>query len=373
MEVFICAWSPTDDYLVSGSGDSTARIWDLRANGTGRQIVLKHCLGNSSFSTPNSSVEKTELQQNQNLADTNIQSPTSANKDVCAVDWTSDGARLATGSYDGHARIWTSNGDLKQVCGAHNGPVFALKWNKKGDMVVSSGVDKSCVVWDPNTGKSLQKFCFHQQPILDVDWQSNDTFASCSTDKEIHICRMGENQPLKIFKGHTDEVNAIRWDPQGYLLASCSDDHHMKIWTMDGLAHNIEAHEKEIYSVRWSPAGPGSRNPNAKSMLASASFDRTVKVWEPHRGVCMNHLKAHEGSVYSVNFSPDSTLLASGAFDGYCFLWDLRSNNKVGSYKISSGGIYDVSWSMNGHRVAIAASNAQIAVLDVRQMTERLK
>jgi len=282
LEVFICSWSPTEDYLVSGSGDSTARIWDLRANGTGRQVVLKHCLKH--------------VDNNQNQA-----KPT--NRDVCAADWTFDGSRLATGSYDGHARIWSPEGDLKQVCGSHNGPIFALKWNKKGDRVVTSGVDKSCVVWNPENGKPVQKFSFHSQPTLDVDWQSNDTFASCSTDKEINICQIGQNTPIQTFRGHTDEVNAIRWDPAGTLLASCSDDSYLKIWTMSGLAHNIKAHDKEIYSIRWSPAGPGSRNPNARSCIASASFDCTVKIWEPDTGKMMNHLKSHDHSVYWLGFA----------------------------------------------------------------------
>jgi transducin (beta)-like 1 len=45
-EVFICAWNPMHDLLASGSGDSTARIWDM-SDGTGsgsQQLVLRHCI-----------------------------------------------------------------------------------------------------------------------------------------------------------------------------------------------------------------------------------------------------------------------------------------------------------------------------------------
>lgn len=103
-------------------------------------------------------------------------------------------------------------------------------------------------------------------PALDVDWQSNATFASCSTDQCIHVCRLGMERPMKTFQGHTvrvclcqtsnsttalfgsslllfwtylysflshnvlqNEVNAIKWDPQGQLLASCSDDMTLKV------------------------------------------------------------------------------------------------------------------------------------------------
>jgi len=44
---------------------------------------------------------------------------------------------------------------------------------------------------------------FVAAPTLDVDWQNNTSFASCSTDKIIHICRIGVEKPVKSFQGHT--------------------------------------------------------------------------------------------------------------------------------------------------------------------------
>ena len=125
------------------------------------------------------------------------------------------------------------------------------------------------------------------------------------------------------------------WDPSGAMLASCSDDSYLKIWTMQGLAYNLPAHNKEIYGIKWSPSGPGSRNPNGVAMLASCSFDRTVKVWDPNQGKELKHLLGHTESVYSVSFSPDCKVLASGAFDGLCYLWDINSGKSISQYKVS--------------------------------------
>ena len=66
-------------------------------------------------------------------------------------------------------------------------------------------------------------------PTLDVDWRNNNSFAMCSSDKIIHICKLGESSPLRTLQGHRDEVNAIKWDPSGRLLASCSDDKTAKV------------------------------------------------------------------------------------------------------------------------------------------------
>lgn len=62
-EVFICAWNPTTDLLASGSGDSTARIWDMSDNSTSpNQLVLRHCIQKGGTEVP-------------------------SNKDVTSLDW----------------------------------------------------------------------------------------------------------------------------------------------------------------------------------------------------------------------------------------------------------------------------------------------
>ena len=67
-------------------------------------------------------------------------------------------------------------------------------------------------------------------------------------------------------------MNAIKWDPQGKFLASCSDDMTLKIWSMDrdNSVHDLSAHQKEIYTIKWSPTGPGE--PVAMSAAVSLSL-----------------------------------------------------------------------------------------------------
>ena len=110
----------------------------------------------------------------------------------------SSGRQLATGSYDGYARIWSTHGQLISDLRGHSGPIFALKWNRNGKYILSAGVDKTTIIWDAANAEIKQQFNFHEAPALDVDWKDDDTFASCSTDKIIHVCRIGHNSPIKV-------------------------------------------------------------------------------------------------------------------------------------------------------------------------------
>ncbi|XP_019643953.1 PREDICTED: F-box-like/WD repeat-containing protein TBL1XR1 isoform X1 [Branchiostoma belcheri] len=368
-EVFICAWNPTSDMLASGSGDSTARIWNLTANNnSANQLVLRHCIREGGQEVP-SNKDVTSLDWNVKSQPWEGDQEVPSNKDVTSLDWNSEGSLLATGSYDGFARIWSTDGRLVTTLGQHKGPIFALKWNKKGNYLLSAGVDKTTIIWDAHSGEAKQQFPFHSAPALDVDWQTNTSFASCSTDMCIHVCKLGVDKPIKTFQGHSNEVNAIKWDPSGTLLASCSDDMTLKIWSMkqDSCVHDLQAHTKEIYTIKWSPTGPGTNNPNAQLMLASASFDSTVRLWDVERGVCIHTLTKHQEPVYSVAFSPDGKYLASGSFDKCVHIWNTQSGQLVHSYR-GTGGIFEVCWNSTGDRVGASASDGSVCVLDLRTL-----
>jgi len=342
-EVFICSWNPTNSLLASGSGDSTARIWTIPE-------------GPCSTNTNPSFVELKHFNNNNEKS-----------RDVTTLDWNSNGTLLATGSYDGLARVWTEKGELKLTLTKHKSPIFSLKWNKKGDSLLSGSVDKTAIIWDANSGEVKQQFEFHSAPTLDVDWRDDYSFATCSTDKMIYVCELGKTRPIKNFQGHTDEVNAIKWDPTGTLLASCSDDCTAKIWNLksDKPIYDFCQHTKEIYTIRWSPTGPGTKNPNKPLLLASASFDASIKIWDVTVGSELYSLSKHVDPVYSVSFSPNGEYLASGSFDRCLHIWSLRDGSLVKTFR-GSGGIFEVCWNNRGDKVAACFSNNTVCVIDFR-------
>jgi len=129
--------------------------------------------------------------------------------------------------------------------------------------------------------------------------------------------------------------------------------------------HNLTEHSKQIYTIKWSPTGPGSANPNANLVLASASFDTKVKIWDVEAGKSLHTLTRHREPVYSLAFSPDGKYLASGSFDQRLYIWSVKDGSLVRSYK-GGGGIFEVSWNREGDRLAACLTNNSVCVLDFR-------
>ena len=102
------------------------------------------------------------------------------------------------------------------------------------------------------------------------------------------VLALHRTQPIRKLTGHSDEVNAIRFDPTRTLLASCSDDHTVRVWTLTGLVgpHANEkaseeetnllkklggsvvfsGHTEEVHSIDWVP---GSGVDGRPKLLAS--------------------------------------------------------------------------------------------------------
>lgn len=57
-------------------------------------------------------------------------------------------------------------GELRFLMAQHRGPIFSLKWNGKGDLILSGSADNTTVVWDPETGEMKQQYELHSRKCV---------------------------------------------------------------------------------------------------------------------------------------------------------------------------------------------------------------
>ncbi|PSN58997.1 hypothetical protein BS50DRAFT_605439 [Corynespora cassiicola Philippines] len=115
---------------------------------------------------------------------------------------------------------------------------------------------------------------------------------------------------LQTLEGHSHYVNSVAFSSDSQRLASASWDKTVKIWDLASgeCLNTLGGHEAPVNSAAFSPDS---------QRLASAS------------GECLNTLEGHEDRVYSVAFSPDSQWLASASDDESVKIWDLTSGESV--------------------------------------------
>jgi mitogen-activated protein kinase organizer 1 len=71
---------------------------------------------------------------------------------------------------------------------AHGGSILALKWNQKGEYLLSGGTDKTIKLWNPFKSLLLREFQGHGNDILDITiTKDNSAFVSASADKRVNI------------------------------------------------------------------------------------------------------------------------------------------------------------------------------------------
>ncbi len=114
----------------------------------------------------------------------------------------------------------------------------------------------------------------------------------------------------------------------------------------------LRGHNFAVLSVAWSPDG---------KRLATASGDKTAKVWDAASGQEVLTLRGHGGSVRSVAWSPDGKRLATASGDKTAKVWDAASGQELLTLKGHQSYVYSVAWSPDGKRLATASDEDQTA------------
>ena len=365
--ILATAFSPSSSSrLVTGSGDSTARIFDCD---TGTPVhTLK---GHTSW--------------------------------VLVVSWSPDDSTIATGSMDNTVRLWNpkTGEELGAPLKGHSKWITSLAWEPyhlqtpSRPRLASSSKDATVRIWDVVSKRIEIVLSGHKGSVSCVRWGGTGKIYTCSHDKTVKIWNANEGTLAHTLSSHAHWVNHLalstdfvlrtgyhdhtgdvpptqegkiakakeRFDKAANInneiverLVTASDDFTMYLWepskTTKPLARLL-GHQKQVNHVTFSADG---------LFIASSGWDNHVKLWNARDGKFIATLRGHVGPVYMTCFSPDSRLLVSGSKDTTLKVWEMRTAKLKEDLPGHQDEVYAVDWSPDGSKVGSGGKDKAVRI-----------
>lgn len=292
---------------------------------------------------------------------------------VTTIAWSPSGQFIASGSADKTVLVWRSrDGALVYTFTGYQSPVTSVTWSSDEMCVASSGADDGTVqVWDSTDSKDIHSYPEQSGKVLALSWSSiiNSLMASGGEDKTVRLWNANDGHHITTLHGHTGSVRAVAWSPYGSLkLASASADTTVRIWEsffpQEGIVgqKNIicRGHSAAVNALSWSSDG---------KMIASASDDGTVQVWNTADGSHVFTYRGHKGPVNAVVWhtnadapSSDTPFLVSGGDDKTVQVWNL-AGERLAIYTKHTAAIRSLASQYN--RIASASDDHTVHIWTV--------
>jgi WD40 repeat protein len=392
-----CAtYSADGNYLLSGSGDQTLRLWRVSAcaererfEGHGGPVTcaalsgdLRHALSGSADRT----VRLWEVYGGRELVRFE-----GHEDEVLAVAFCPDGRRAVSGGKDGTLRFWElpeakddrttpytdphrtiasapdgnhlimAGGDeqvklldmdahkIVRTFKGHASVVVAAALTPDGKTLATGGWDRTIKIWDVASGKELRTLSGHTGVVRSLAFASDGkSLVSGGGDGTVRLWDVETGKPPKTYTGHRGTVRCVAIHKDGKTIASGGADGTVRLWDVaTGVERaSFTGHEGPVNGVALATFAP-EKGPRAEH-LASAGADGTVKLWDLKMEKATVTLLGHEGPVWAVLFGPDGRGLFSAGQEGTVRTWDaaqqgrsistLKRRSKYPIYALARGG-----------------------------------
>nr|XP_054300721.1 POC1 centriolar protein homolog B isoform X11 [Pongo pygmaeus] len=160
------------------------------------------------------------------------------------------------------------------------------------------------------------------------------------------------------FKAHTAPVRSVDFSADGQFLATASEDKSIKVWSMyrQRFLYSLYRHTHWVRCAKFSPDG---------RLIVSCSEDKTIKIWDTTNKQCVNNFSDSVGFANFVDFNPSGTCIASAGSDQTVKVWDVRVNKLLQHYQVHSGGVNCISFHPSGNYLVTASSDGTLKILDL--------
>ncbi|KAG9063807.1 hypothetical protein KI688_003919 [Linnemannia hyalina] len=270
--------------VISGSRDTTIKIWDIRSG---------ECVRTYSGHTAS----------------------------VLCLQY--DDTRIVSGSSDTSILVWDlETGQILQRLNGHIDSVLSVRFEK--DIVVSCSKDRSVKIWKISSGQLLRTLRGHRAAVNAVQFSPESAapspfrgnprlVVSASGDKTIKVWSFETGECLRTLEGHARGIACIQFE--GNVVVSGSSDQSIKIWDLSTGAciNTLAGHEGLVRTLQF-----------AGGRIISGSYDETIKIWDQATGNLLTDLGGrHSHRVFKLQF--DDSKIVSCSQDqkvAQIIIWD---------------------------------------------------
>ncbi|CAL2035014.1 unnamed protein product [Caenorhabditis brenneri] len=352
--VISAQFSPDGRGLASGSGDQTMRIWDIEL-----ELPLHTCKAHKSW--------------------------------VLCIAWSPDATKIASACKNGEICIWNAKTgeQIGKTLKRHKQWITSLAWQPMHKdptcrLLASCGKDGNIFIWDTVKGAVVRCLSGHTASVTCLRWGGEGLIYSGSQDRTVKMWRADDGVMCKNMTGHAHWINTLALNTDYALRTSCfepskrcikpdsieecqkvaqsrydaalkvaggerlvsgSDDFTLFMWNPKETKHSINRMTGHMQLVNQVVFSPDTR------YIASASFDKSVKLWCGRTGKYMASLRGHVGPVYQVAWSADSRLLVSGSADSTLKVFELKTKSLYYDLPGHGDEVFTVDWSPEGTKV----------------------
>ncbi len=313
-------FSPNGKYILSGSIDQTARVWDSKSGKLTR--ILKQ---------PEGAIYTLAISQDSQLCVIdngtiwNIETGEQLDKIdsdsrvvITAAAFSPDGDWIAFGSGDNTVRLWNLQERTLHSLGSPGEQVNSIAFNPDGRFLAFN-TSHSVQVWHANSGEQI----FHVSRKNPISWPNaagdlvvfspdGNSLASGgwgNQGTDIQIWQWETGIKSDTLKGHTDLISSLVYASDGSTLISGSRGGTITIWDIESKKsiNSWKAHRDQYNFVDVDV------HPNGKEIISSSfSFFRSIKRWDLMTGTLINELGASTDRIRNLVFSQDGKYLAIG-------------------------------------------------------------